>query len=135
MITWRLKIYHFSSFGVQWNRIDAIIFFSQFKPRTSFGTSSHLPHRIYITIVNWKVKENYVWKSYTLNNISAKVGCVKEYQVWPSFLFNESAYCLSNRSLNFLRSLILIMLTLKIVWTNFWVTWTFSLDLKMKNKI
>jgi hypothetical protein len=48
MIIWRLKISLFSNFGVQWNGIDAIIFLFQFKPRTSFGTSSHLPPKLCI---------------------------------------------------------------------------------------
>jgi hypothetical protein len=55
MITWRLKISPFSNFGVQWNGIDAMIFHFQFKPITSFGTSSHLPHKICI----YSVIEDY----------------------------------------------------------------------------
>jgi len=52
MITWRLKVYHFFSFGVQWNEIGAIIFFLQFKIGISFGTRSHLPHKICICSLN-----------------------------------------------------------------------------------
>ncbi len=49
---WRLIFFHFSNFGVQWNEINAIIFIFQFKTKTSFGTSSHLPHIICIYSLN-----------------------------------------------------------------------------------
>jgi len=52
MITW-LNFFHFSSFNVQWNGIDTrILFLFQFKPKTSFGISSHLPHKIFIFSLN-----------------------------------------------------------------------------------
>jgi hypothetical protein len=77
------------------------------------------------------MKQIYVCKNLYIEQDFNKGQLYQIMLICPSLVYVEFVYYLFDKmSMIFVIS---TMLTLKIMWTNFWVTRTFSLDLKMVN--